>query len=894
MKYLQRVIVCLLTVSTIFAFNSFGQSSDAKKYYRKGKKFVKKEKFNAAKEQFDLMLNAGTADQEHLFLSGVAYYRSKINMEKSVELFEKALQNVPIKKDTIDELLFYTGRAYHFVDRFEDAIVFYNKYKSTLRDNKTGKLLKSEVDHYIEQCNNGTEIIATKNETVVLTKLPPSINSLYAEYVPVLSIGENMIIFCVRKPLAGEEPFGPDDFEYFENIYYSERKDGESWSKAEPIPRSHEYLDDKMNEYRHEAPVSLSPDGKTLYIYRDNEIFKSNILNGKWQLPEKMNTNVNLGEFNPSAVISPDGSELYIVSEAEGGLGGRDIYLAKKEGDSWGRPVNLGETINTPFYDDAPYISKNGRYLYFSSQGHNSMGGFDVFRSERQDNGEWGEPMNIGSPYNSSGDDIYYVENDNGTMAYYASLRAGSTGNLDIYAATIECQNIPMTEIKGYAILAKNGRPIGGTIHVVGKENGEDYGTFSIDGATGRYAMSLPPNATYFLEMEVDGYKRHRAHKEEFFIPNQCSYYNLFQQVALDLLYNEEGLPIAQRAHFRNAMFDIESEVKEAYQKEEIAQFDVEKKYMNQGIHGELAFNKLLKADLVSVYLIDDKNEIVRSTKTNDQGYFAFENIDTEVNYRLLVSEFDAKNAKNGLTNANLDAGVKLEGYMQSYKEKDSSIAKVSEVILIDENMKAIAYNKLTDRNFIVSNEVTADDRIQELKNIDFKYNMVADNPDILYTAFIKTIDPNNTELEYSEVIDIIDIQHNAAIPLEFANILFDFDKSFLRDTSKAILNRLSTYLKQNPQVHIKLDGHTDWFGTDEYNVGLSKRRSEKAFGYLIKDGIDESRLVSKWFGEANPTVNNENADGTDNAENRQLNRRVEIHVNSPELGMMVLSYNPE
>lgn len=894
MKYLQRVIVCLLTVSTIFAFNSFGQSSDAKKYFRKGKKFVKKEKFNAAKEQFDLMLNAGTSDQEHLFLSGVAYYRSKINMEKSVGLFEKALQNVPAKKDTIDELLFYTGRAYHFVDRFEEAIVFYNKYKSTLRDNKTGKLLKSEVDHYIEQCNNGTEIIASKNESVVLTKLPPSINTVYSEYVPVLSIGEDMIIFCARKPFEGEEPIGADDYTYFEDIYYS-KKDGEgNWSKAQLIEKSSQYLADQMNARRHEAPVNLTPDGKQLFIYKDNEIYKSDLVDGVWQLPEKMNANVNIGQFNPSAFISPDKTELYIVSEAEGGLGGRDIFVADKDGDGWGVPRNIGNVINTEYDEDSPYLTKDGKNLFFSSMGHSSMGDYDIFKSERQEDGSWGEPMNIGSPYNSSGHDIYYVENENGTIAYYASLRQGSTGNLDIYAATIECQNIPMTEIKGYAILAKSGRPIGGSIHVVGKDNGEDYGTFPIDGATGRYAMSLPPNATYYLEMEVDGYKRHRAHKEEFFIPNQCSYYNLFQQVALDLLYNEEGLPIAQRAHFRNAMFDIESEVKEAYQKEEIAQFDVEKKFMNEGIHGEIAFNKLLKADLVSVYLIDEKNEIVRSTKTNDQGYFTFENVDTKSNYKLLVSEFDAKNAKNGLTDANLDAGVKLEGYMQSYKDKDSSIAKVSEVILIDENMKAVAYSKLTDRNFIVSNEVTADDRIQELKNVDFKYNMDADNPDILYTAFIKTIDPNNTDLEYTEVIDIIDIQHNKAIPLEFANILFDFDKSFLRDTSKAILNRLSAYLKQNPQVHIKLDGHTDWFGTDEYNVGLSKRRSEKAFGYLIKDGIDESRLVSKWFGEANPTVNNENADGSDNPENRQLNRRVEIHVNAPELGMVVLSYNPE
>lgn len=885
-----RFIVCLALL-LITSFASLGQSKDAKKYFKKGKKYSKKERYNNAKEQFDLMLGAGTAKQDHLFHAGVAYYRSKINMEKSVELFETALQNVPEKKDTIPELLYYMGRAYHFVDEFEKGIQFYNLYKGTLKNNKAGKKLVAEVDHFIEQCNNGAEIIAAKNESVELTKLPPEINTTYAEYVPVISLGEDMIIFCARKPKEDEAPIGPDDYSYFEDIYYSSKNPDGSWTKAQMIPKSSKYLADDMNSHRHEAPISLSPDGKTLFIYKDNEIYRSYKENGVWQLPEKMNANVNIGEFNPSATISPDGKELYIVSEAEGGKGGRDIYRATKDGDSWGAPEILPDVINTEYNEDAPYLSKDGKYLYFSSNGHNSMGGYDIFRSERQEDGSWGEPMNIGSPYNSSGDDIYYLENNNGTIAYYASLRKGSTGNLDIYAATIECENIPVTEIKGYAIFARNGRPLGGTIHVVNKDTGEDYGTFPIDGKTGRYTMSLPPNATYYLEMEVDGYKRHRPHKEEFFIPKQCSYYNLFQQVSLDLLKDQNGVPVAQRAHFRNAMFDIETEVKEKYQKEEIASYEQSKQNQNLGLNGILSFNKLLKADNVGVYLIDENNEIVRTTKTNDQGYFAFENVDSSKTYNILINEFDAKTAKNGLTTLNDEAGLNMEVFLQAYTEKDSSISKVNELIMVDENLKAVSYKKMAGTVSAISNEKVGDDRMQELSMVDFKYNLESTDPDLIYTAFIKTLNPNDTELEYTEVIDIIEIQHDKEIPIEFANILFDFDKSFLRDTSKAILSRLSSYMKQNPQIHVQLDGHTDWFGTDQYNVGLSKRRAEKAFSYLVKDGINEDRLSSKWFGEAKPTVANANADGSDNAENRQLNRRVEIHVNSPQLGMLVLSY---
>ena len=243
------------------------------------------------------------------------------------------------------------------------------------------------------------------------------VNSDSPDYAPVVTNDENMILFCSRRPPGKRKNV---DGLYYEDIFYTEKINGK-WSESEVIDKSSGYLNKEINDgKKHEAPISLSADGKTLFIYKENSIWKSTKGDdGKWSIPRRMNQNVNIGVANPSVFITPDETEMFIVSTgAAGGFGERDIYYTKKkEEGGWEKPVNMGDVINTPQKEDAPFLSSDGKTLYFASEGHNSMGGIDIFKTVRDEDGNWSEPINIGAPINSSGDDIYYVENAEGTLA---------------------------------------------------------------------------------------------------------------------------------------------------------------------------------------------------------------------------------------------------------------------------------------------------------------------------------------------------------------------------------------------------------------------------------------------------------------------------------------------
>src|SRR5690606_25201510 len=150
------------------------------------------------------------------------------------------------------------------------------------------------------------------------------------------------------------------------------------------------------------------------------------------------------------------------------------------------------------------------------------MGGYDVFRSEKQNDGSWSNPVNLGVPINTPGDDIYYVQSDDGLSAYYSSSRTGGYGDMDIYLIQLECQSLPSTEIKGVLLAGKKQLPIGGQI-VIRNENGKEVSRVQIDNKTGEYVLVLKPEETYELELTADNpWYVTRAHKESFELPKQC------------------------------------------------------------------------------------------------------------------------------------------------------------------------------------------------------------------------------------------------------------------------------------------------------------------------------------------------------------------------------------
>jgi outer membrane protein OmpA-like peptidoglycan-associated protein len=225
------------------------------------------------------------------------------------------------------------------------------------------------------------------------------------------------------------------DLEFFEDIYISEFKDGE-WQPAQNIGTN-------INTEYHDASIGLSGDGKTLFLYKDEnggDIYVSNKRkDDTWSKPEPLSHNINSSYNENSVSISPDGQTLFFTSDRPGGKGGIDIYMSKldKKGN-WGKPTNMGAPINTNADEDGPFIDYDGKTLYFSSRGLEGMGGYDIFVTEYDSTAKkWSEPVNIGYPINTPDEDIYFVKSGDQRFGYYASVKDGGAGEKDIYKVAI-------------------------------------------------------------------------------------------------------------------------------------------------------------------------------------------------------------------------------------------------------------------------------------------------------------------------------------------------------------------------------------------------------------------------------------------------------------------------
>ncbi len=885
------LILILLFSTRVHAGNS------EKKLLKKARKELSKGNYVAAKEKYIELLQLDDSNAEYLFETGLAYYNSKVEAEKSLEYFKKAKANTS-DENLISELYYYLGRSNQYVGNFEEAKDNYNKFKDFLKDNNSGLVLSRDVDRFIQMCNNGLHYSKTVNKDVTIVNLDKEINSTGGEYAPVVKKDNSMLIFTGRRTESTGGKFYHDNQEY-EDIYISV-KEGDNWRRSTKFDSSNVYINKNINSKWHDAAVSFNDAEDKLYIYRDNHVYVSSLENEKWTDPVKMNDNVNSKKgHEPSVFITQDEQTLYVVStDREGGVGGRDIWVAQRDGDSWGELKVVEGKINTEFDEDAPFLTADGKTMYFSSNGHTTMGGYDVFKSELQDDGTWGEPVNLGAPINTPGDDIYYIQDEEGKMGYYSSSKMGGFGGMDIYMIQLECQSIPQTEVKGILLAGDRQFPVGGEI-VVYSSDGEKITTTRADSETGKYLLILKPEASYKLEVLAEKpWETDTAFEQSFTLPKQCDPFPLYQEISMHLLKDENGRDYAQEATFQNAFFNVEDSTKSYYQipgtSNEMT--DMAPDSMQYNIAGDLKFNDVLDVNEdVKIYLLNSDNDIIRVGQTGRNGQFLFRDLDPNENYIIALDEEDLKYAYYG-TNPN-DNGVIVKGHVEQtyrYNVKSESDIKDMPIYLFDDSKKVANVTK-TDSlgNFIIDNLPEDPSVFAELNEEPFEYSIEDKSLDFTVSALIHTIDAENNEINYSEVIDLVyfDTTGSKGDDIAFENIYFDFDKHFLRSKSKQVIDKIYDYMKANPSVTIQMDGHTDWFGTDQYNQALSKRRSISAKNYLVSKGISESRITIKWFGESMPAVPNANPDGSDNADNRQLNRRVMFKVSTGNMAYM-FSYN--
>lgn len=447
----------LIAFSLILAFsqnlNAQGKPSKTEKALAK-QAYLKLdlEQYKEAIEDYQQLLRMKPNHPQYNFEIGVAYLRSPKEFPLAAQYFEKALKYSTT--DTIEELFYYMGKAYQNNHDFEKAKESYQNFDRFIKPTKSGAGLKAEVDWLKKTCNHGEYHVKlnTKNPLENRSKPVNNVKKYFlnaTDYVIMINLGnkinsvhddEGAVFFNKEKEIfytSKRNPFAnPNEFTYgkdFEQIYVS-KKDGDDWKSPEIISALNLFKGDFADASSQVSIVAVNKDENHMILYKNEVLYETKKTDASWSEPEAFGNNINLSKSEePSACLSDDGKTLIIVSDKIGGYGKRDMYTCKKdENGEWGELVNMGSVLNTEQDEDTPFLIDND-LLYFSSKGHSSIGGYDVFFS-KFDGTKWGNPQSLGIPINTPQDEISYIRSKlDVNTAYYASSRVDGFGYKDIY-----------------------------------------------------------------------------------------------------------------------------------------------------------------------------------------------------------------------------------------------------------------------------------------------------------------------------------------------------------------------------------------------------------------------------------------------------------------------------
>lgn len=388
------------------------------------------------------------------------------------------------------------ARALHYNYKFDEALEKVNSFlagkKLNPEDKANAELLKKQIEN--------AKILNEKVGTAKINNISTPINTADEEYVPVISADESMMVYTYSGPKSNGgrvNAFGEksDVGVYAEDIYVSFKQ-----NDTFQLPKPLENINTKSND----AAISLSPDGQTLYIYRDSgddhgDIYESHLIGEDFGTPVKIKGQVNTFSWDGHCSVSADGRTMYFSSERPGGYGGKDIYRATLQADStWGNVVNLGDSINSKYNEDSPFIHPDGLTLFFSSDGTKSSGGYDIFSSVMEQDSTFKVVENLGFPINTPDDDIYFVVAANGARGYYSSGKASGLGLKDIYMVET---NFPSAKLKAYLVKGKvtsEGKPVEApyNIEILSKNNAL-YKSSKSNSVNGTHLSTMPAGQVY-------------------------------------------------------------------------------------------------------------------------------------------------------------------------------------------------------------------------------------------------------------------------------------------------------------------------------------------------------------------------------------------------------------
>jgi outer membrane protein OmpA-like peptidoglycan-associated protein len=444
------------------------------------------------------------------------------------------------------------GDAYRFNNQLEQALIYYNKHLSEVKNNRYAK---AEIEKKIAHTKNAYNIMRIP-KNVTIERLGNTINSEYTEYNPVVSADEGVMAFTSLRPIeskTGEK--------VTEEIQISYNETG-TWSMPAKV--------EVQTQFNY-GTAGISADGQEMIVFIGDQtsgsLFRIEKEEQGWTRPVPIGSGVQSKYMESTASMTPDNKTIYFASNRPGGFGGMDIYRAeRKEDGTWGRAQNLGPIINTRDNEDAPFIHPSNELLFFTTDGHNGIGGNDIYKSELE-NGKWTEPKNMGYPINTTANDNYFTLIADGTRGYFSSDRVGGLGGQDIYVMDMpdDYETIPLTLIKGRILDAETKQPLVTKIYMIDTETKEkiDY-VYHPNKKTGDYLVILPPNKSYDMIIESDGFLPYTLNID---VPNQTEFYELYQKIYLKTIKHFDVV-VGQEVQVKNAFYYTHDESRQSIRKE--------------------------------------------------------------------------------------------------------------------------------------------------------------------------------------------------------------------------------------------------------------------------------------------------------------------------------------
>ncbi len=489
--------------------------------------------------------------------------------QKARKFLEKAMKLDP---DLEEFIHYYLGWAYQLDSEYDKALEQYEEFE----EEGDAELLADEIKQRKKGCEAAKKF--EKDPERVWVDNLKGLNSPEDDYSPCITADGTTLYFTSRRKNSHE----PDELgQYDAEIYRTTMSDGE-WEPAENVGGD-------LSTKQDETAANLSYDGQKMLLFKANEgqadIYESKLDGLEWSTPEYLSKVINSDDNNETyASYNYNGVKIYYLTDQKG-MGakrGTDIFFSGKMAlgtTKFGEGQTGGRNINSQLHEGSVYLHPNGKEIYFSSQGYNSMGGYDIFVS-RKKYGQWMEPENLGYPINTPYDDRFFAATANMKYAYIASDRPGGEGKMDLYKVTFwgpekqvrvdtedhllasiaepiqethiqekveveEAQSL--TVFKGKIIDQISRKPVEASIEIVNNDEGEVMRTMRSNSATGKFLLSLPAGYNYGIAVKAEGYL---FHSENFNIPEKSTYNLVNKTVAL------KNIKVGSKIALRNVFFE--------------------------------------------------------------------------------------------------------------------------------------------------------------------------------------------------------------------------------------------------------------------------------------------------------------------------------------------------